>query len=87
MCEFLAEPSGDGVKVVVVVQTRAILERNRDRRGASFQTAKRVRREIKIKMNKPASEDALVEARQKIIDLYRRFGYNDMSVEYRARHG
>ena len=43
-----------------------------------------MRREIKIKMNTPASSRIrLWKARQKIIDLYRRFGYNDMSVEYR----
>ena len=45
---------------------------------------RRVRSEIKIKMNTPVSEDALTEARQKIIDLYRRFGYNDVGVEYRV---
>ena len=60
--------------------------------GAHRFTAKRVRSEIKIKMNTPVSEDALAEARQKIIDLTRRFGYNDVSIEFRlnvdrnARH-
>jgi outer membrane protein insertion porin family len=80
---IFGEPSGDGVKVVVVVQTRAIVKEI-EIDGTHRFTPQRVRREIKnIKMNAPASEEALVEARQKIIDLYRRFGYNDMSVEYR----
>jgi len=78
---IFGEPSGDGVKVTVVVQTRSIItEIEID--GAHRFTAKRVRSEIKIKMNTPVSEDALTEARQKIIDLYRRFGYNDVGVEY-----
>jgi outer membrane protein insertion porin family len=78
---IFGQPSGDGVKVTVVVQTRSIItEIEID--GAHRFTAKRVRSEIKIKMNTPVSEDALTEARQKIIDLYRRFGYNDVGVEY-----
>ena len=80
---IFGQPSGDGVKVVVVVQTRAIVKEI-EIAGAHRFKPERVRREIKnIKMNAPASEDALVEARQKVIDLYRRFGYNDVSVEYR----
>ena len=80
---IFGEPSGDGVKVVVVVQTRAIVKEI-EIDGAQRFKPERVRREIKnIKINAPVPEDALVEARQKIIDLYRRFGYNDVSVEYR----
>ena len=79
---IFGEPSGDGVKVVVVVQTRAIVKEI-EIDGAHRFKPQRVRKEIKIRMNAPASEDSLVEARQKIIDLYRRFGYNDVSVEYR----
>jgi outer membrane protein insertion porin family len=79
---IFGEPSGDGVKVTVVVQTRSVVtEIEID--GAQRFSARRIRREIKIKMNAPASEDSLTEARQKIIDLYRRFGYNDVGVEYR----
>ena len=78
---IFGEPSGGGVKVTVVVQTRSIVTEI-EINGAHGFTAKRVRSEIKIKMNTPVSEDALTEARQKIIDLYRRFGYNDVGVEY-----
>ncbi len=78
---IFGEPSGDGVKVVVVVQTRAILKEI-EIDGAHRFKPERVRREIKIKMNAPVSDESLVEARQKVIDLYRRFGYNDISVEY-----
>ena len=79
---IFGEPSGDGVKVVVVVQTRAIVKEI-EIDGAQRFKAQRVRKEIKIRVNAPASEDSLVEARQKIIDLYRRTGYNDVGVEYR----
>jgi outer membrane protein insertion porin family len=79
---IFGEPSGDGVKVTVVVQTRAIVNEIEIDGAHRFKPA-RVRREIKIKMNAPASEDALVEARQNVIDLYRRFGFNDVNVEYR----
>ena len=78
---IFGEPSGDGVKVTVVLQTRSIVNEI-EIDGAHRFTAKRVRSEIKIKMNTPVSEDALTEARQKIIDLYRRYGYNDVDVKY-----
>jgi outer membrane protein insertion porin family len=79
---IFGEPSGDGVKVTVVVQTRAIVKEI-EIDGAHHFKPERVRREIKIKMNAPPTEDAMAEARQKVIDLYRRFGYNDVNVEYR----
>lgn len=79
---IFGEPSGDGVKVIVVVQTRSIVTEI-EIAGASRFKPQKIRREIKIKMNAPVSEDALTEARQKIIDLYRRVGYNDVGVEYR----
>lgn len=79
---IFGEPAGDGVKVVVVVQTRAIV-REIEIDGVSRFPAKRIRREVKIKMNAPSDDTTLTEARQNIIDLYRRFGYNDVSVEYR----
>ena len=79
---IFGEPSGDGVKVTVVVQTRPVVKEI-EIDGAHRFKPQRVRREIKnIKMNAPVSEEALVEARQKVIDMYRRFGYNDVGVEY-----
>jgi outer membrane protein insertion porin family len=79
---IFGEPSADGVKVVVVVQTRSIVNEI-EIAGATRFKPQKIRGEIKIKLNVPASEGTLAEARQKIIDLYRRFGYNDVSVEYR----
>ena len=78
---IFGEPSGDGVKVTIVVQMRAIVKEI-EIDGAHRFKPERVRREIKIKMNAPASEESLVEARQKVIDLYQRFGYTDVGVEY-----
>ena len=79
---IFGEPSGDGVKVTVVVQTRPIVKEIEIDGAHRFKPG-RVRHELKgIKMNAPASEESLVDGRQKVIDLYRRFGYNDASVEY-----
>jgi outer membrane protein insertion porin family len=79
---IFGQPEGDGVKVVVVVQTRSIV-REIEIAGASRFSAKKVRGEVKIKLNAPVSEDALEEGRQKIIELYQRHGYNEATVQYR----
>jgi outer membrane protein insertion porin family len=79
---IFGQPEGDGVKVIVVVQTRSIITAI-EIDGAQRIKPRRVRREIKIKLNKPVSEDALQEGRQKIADLYQRAGFNDATIEYR----
>jgi outer membrane protein insertion porin family len=79
---IFGQPEGDGVKVVVVVQTRSIV-REIEIAGASRFSAKKVRGEVKLKLNTPVSEGALEEGRQKIIELYQRHGYNDATVQYR----
>src|SRR5438132_1688092 len=78
---IFGQPEGDGVKVVVIVQTRSIV-REIEIAGASRFSAKKVRSEVKIKLNAPVSEDALEEGRQKIIELYQRHGYNEATVQY-----
>ncbi len=79
---IFGEPEGDGVKVLVIVQTRSIVNEI-EIDGAHRFKPQRIRQEIKIKMNTPVSEDALAEGRQKIFELYQRFGYNDVDVQYR----
>src|SRR6516162_9719323 len=80
---IFAQPQGDGVKVVVAVQTRAIV-REIEITGAERIKPKRLRKEMKVKLNQAVNERALEDARQKIIEVYQGKGYNDVTVEYRV---
>ncbi|HEY2681381.1 MAG TPA: outer membrane protein assembly factor BamA [Candidatus Udaeobacter sp.] len=80
---IFAQPQGDGVKVIVAVQTQAVL-REIEINGAERVKPKRLRKEMKIRLNQAVNEQALEEARQKIIEIYQGKGYNDVSVEYRV---
>jgi len=79
---IFAQPEGDGVKVIVAVQTRAIL-REIEITGAERIKPKRLRKEIKLKLNHAVDEQQLEEARQKIIDVYQGQGFTDVSVQFR----
>ncbi len=80
---IFGEPAGDGVKVTVVVQTRAMVNEI-EIDGAQKVSAKRLRKEIGIKINTSVNENALQEGRQKIIDTYKGRGYNDIDVQFRV---
>src|SRR5215471_10149952 len=80
---IFAQPQGDGVKVIVAVQTQAIL-REIEINGAERVKPRRLRKEMKVKLNQAVNEQALEEARQKIIEVYQGKGYNDVTVEYRV---
>jgi len=80
---IFAQPDGDGVKVIVAVQTRSVV-REIEIDGAQKVTAKRLRKEIGIKINSPVNEEQLEQGRQKIIDTYKGRGYNDISVQFRV---
>ena len=80
---IFAQPEGDGVKVIVAVQTRAIV-REIEITGAQKIAAKRLRKEIEIKINQPVNEEALEKSRQKIIDVYKGRGFNDITVQFRV---
>ena len=60
---IFAQPEGDGVKVIVAVQTRAIV-REIEITGAERIKAKRLRKEIKVRLNQAVSEQQLEEAQQ-----------------------
>src|SRR5213596_2143205 len=79
---IFAQPEGDGVKVIVAVQTRAIL-REIEITGAERIKPKRLRKEIKLPLNHAVDEQQLEEARQKIIDVYQGQGFTDVSVQFR----
>src|SRR5437660_4670563 len=80
---IFAQPEGDGVKVIVAVQTRAIM-REIEIAGAERIKPKRLRKGIKLRLNQPVSEQQLEEARQKIIEVYQGRGYTDVSVQFRV---
>ena len=80
---IFAQPQGDGVKVIVAVQTRAIV-REIEITGAESIKPKRLRKEIKVKLNQAVDEQTLEESREKIIEVYQGHGYNDVSVEFRV---
>jgi outer membrane protein insertion porin family len=79
---IFAQPEGDGVKVIVAVQTRAIL-REIEITGAQRIKPQRLRKEIKLKLNQAIDEQQLEEARQKIIETYQGRGFTDVSVQFR----
>src|SRR5437588_10505452 len=76
-------PEGDGVKVIVAVQTRQVL-RELVIDGAKRVTAKKLRKEIGVKLNAPVNEDDLQKARQKIIDNYQSKGFTDVAVDFKV---
>ncbi|HSH37640.1 MAG TPA: outer membrane protein assembly factor BamA [Chthoniobacterales bacterium] len=80
---IFGQPQGDGVKVIVAVQTRAIVNEI-EIEGATRMSAKSLRKRIKLKINDPVDEAALAKARQEIIDAYRARGYNDVDVQFRV---
>src|SRR5215510_6669440 len=80
---IFAQPQGDGVKVIVAVQTRAIV-REIEITGAERIKPKRLRKVIKVQLNHAVDEQALEESREKIVEIYQGHGYNDVSVEYRV---
>ena len=79
---IFAQPEGNGVKVTVAVQTRAII-REIEITGADHVSPKRLRKEIKVRLNQAVDEQQLEEAREKIIDTYQGKGFTDVSVQFR----
>src|SRR6202045_3183466 len=79
---IFAQPEGDGVKVIVAVQTRPVI-RELVIDGAQRVSAKKLRKEIAVKLNAPVNEDDLQKARQKIIETYQSKGFTDVAVNFR----
>jgi outer membrane protein insertion porin family len=77
------EPLPDGVKVIVVVQTRVTLSEVAIQ-GNEAISAKRIRRELGLKTGSPLDEQALEQARQKVVEMYQRRGYPDTDVQYKV---
>ncbi|MBV9275783.1 MAG: outer membrane protein assembly factor BamA, partial [Verrucomicrobia bacterium] len=77
------EPLPDGVKVIVVVQTRVTLEGVYVVGNERVKTA-RIRKEMGLKINAPLDEQALETARQKVVELYQKRGFPDVDVSYKV---
>src|SRR5580700_2225971 len=77
------EPLPDGVKVIVVVQTRVTLTEVAIQ-GNEIVKAKSIRHELNLKTGSPLDEQALEQARQKVVELYQRRGYPDTDVQYKV---
>jgi outer membrane protein insertion porin family len=80
---IFARPEGDGVKVIVAVQTRSVV-REIEIDGAQRISAKKLRKDIQLKINQPVNEEELEKARQKIIERYQAKGFTDIDVKYRV---
>ena len=80
---IFGEPLGDGVKVIVQVQTRLIAHEIVIE-GAKRIGATKLRKEIKLRLNQPIKEEDLEEAREKIIEIYQSHGFTDVSVQFRV---
>jgi outer membrane protein insertion porin family len=80
---IFAQPEGDGVKVIVAVQTRSAV-REIEIAGAQQIKARRIRKEIGIRINSMVDEEELEKGRQKIIDIYKARGFNDVDVQFRV---
>jgi outer membrane protein insertion porin family len=80
---IFGQAEGDGVKVIVILQTRSLVNEI-EIEGAQRISAKKLRKSIALKINGPLSEDELQKARQKIIDNYQAKGFTDIDVKYRV---
>jgi len=80
---IFAQPEGDGVKVIVAVQTRSAV-REIEIAGAQRIKPRRIRKEIGIRINSMVNEEELEKGRQKIIDIYKARGFNDAGVQFRV---
>jgi outer membrane protein insertion porin family len=77
------EPLPDGVKVIVVVQTRVTLTEILIQ-GAEAVSPRRVRRELALRTGTPLDEQALEQSRQKLVELYQKRGFPDVDVQYKV---
>src|SRR5881398_1324203 len=79
---IFGQPEGDGVKVIVAVQTRAMLNEIQID-GATRISPKKLRKNLGVKLNTPLREEDLEKGRQKIVETYQAHGVNDVEVTVR----
>jgi outer membrane protein insertion porin family len=75
------QPEGGGVRVIVAIQTRTMLNEIQID-GATRIKPKKLRKDLGVKLNTPLKEEDLEKGREKIIDIYRARGFNDIDVQF-----
>jgi outer membrane protein insertion porin family len=80
---IFGQAEGDAVKVMVVLQTRSLVNEI-EIEGAERISAKKLRKQIALKINGPLSEDELQKAREKIVESYQAKGFTDVDVKYKV---
>jgi outer membrane protein insertion porin family len=78
---IFGQPEGDGVKVIVALQTLTMLNEIQID-GATRIGPKRLRKNIGLKLNTPLREEDLEKGRQKITETYQAHGFNDVEVTF-----
>ena len=77
---IFGEPAGNGVRVQVILATRALITEIEIDGATSFKASK-VRSQIKFKVPSPSDAEKLEEGRQNIIDFYQRKGFPGVDVQ------
>jgi outer membrane protein insertion porin family len=80
---IFGQPYSDGVRVIVAIQTRTMLNEIQID-GATRIKPKKLRKDIGVKLNTPLKEEDLEKGREKLIDIYRSHGFNDIDVQFRV---
>jgi outer membrane protein insertion porin family len=80
---IFGQPEGDGVKVIVAVQTRTMLNEIQID-GATRISPKKLRKNLGVKLNTPLREEDLEKGREKIMETYQAHGFNDVEVTFRV---
>src|SRR5437870_8043427 len=80
---IFGQPEGDGVKVIVALQTRTMLNEIQID-GATRISPKRLRKNLGVKLNTPLREEDLEKGREKIMETYQAHGFNDVEVTFRV---
>jgi len=80
---IFGQPESDGVKVIVAVQTRTMLNEIQID-GATRISPKKLRKNLGVKLNTPLREEDLEKGRQKIMETYQAHGFNDIEVTFRV---
>src|SRR6059058_6493653 len=78
---IFGQPEGDGVRVIVAIQTRTMLNEIQID-GATRVKPKKLRKDIGVKLNTPLKEEDLEKGRGKIIEIYQARGFTDIDVQF-----
>ena len=78
---IFAEPERDGAKLIVVIQTRSLVNEI-EIVGAQSLSPKKLRKRINLKINGRLGEEDLEDGRQRIIEAYQEKGFTNVDVKY-----